>query len=52
MPSLTYKGGVGMTKRYITIEDITVYAIYYRNTRTIYYNLNFDENETKVILIR
>ncbi len=40
-----------MIKKYIFFEHHKhIYAIYYRSTKTIYYNVNSDSN--KIILIK
>lgn len=40
-----------MIKKYIFFDDPTVYAIYYRATNTIYYNVMFAAR-TKLYVIR
>ena len=40
-----------MSKKYIFLNRKDIYAIYYRHTRIIYYNLDFD-NKTQIILMR
>lgn len=40
-----------MIQKYIYYQDKAIYALYYRNTNTIYYNLFFDA-VTKLILIK
>ncbi|WP_264467854.1 hypothetical protein [Lacrimispora sp. 210928-DFI.3.58] len=31
-----------MTRKYIRYKDKKVYALYYKNRKTIYYNLDFE----------
>lgn len=40
-----------MTKKYIIYFDRRIYAIFYRKTSTIYYNLNFS-GKVKVIIFK
>ena len=41
-----------MKKKYVHFKRRDIYAAYFRDNKTIYYNLNFDFAETKIILIR
>lgn len=40
-----------MSRKYIFLKRKDIYAIYYRCTCTIYYNLDFS-NKTQIILLR
>ena len=40
-----------MAKKYINYKDSSVYALYYKENDTVYYNLNFS-GKTKIILYR
>ncbi len=40
-----------MIKKYIFYNDKKVFALYYRETKTIYYNVNFAA-ETKLIIFK
>lgn len=52
-PSFSKKRKVGKMKRkYIHYPgSCKIYAIYYRNTKTMYYNLDFD-NSARIIVIK
>lgn len=39
-----------MQKRHIYYKNCKIYAIYYRNADTIYYNLNFNGSVELIIL--
>lgn len=41
-----------MTKKHIRYKYGEIYALYYRSNNTLYYNLNFDERRTKIIIFR
>lgn len=47
----TIKGVDRMIKKHIYYKDKTIFALYYRATNTIYYNLLFVA-ETKLILVK
>lgn len=40
-----------MKKRYVHFRQKDIYAVYYRDTGTVFYNLDFDFR-VKIILIR
>lgn len=40
-----------MNIRYFKLKDNSIYAIYYKNKKTIYYNHNF-KCGTKIIIIK
>jgi len=40
-----------MIKKYVRYHRIDVYALYYRKTNTIYYNLNFKVKMQLILLI-
>lgn len=40
-----------MNKKYVYYYDKRVFALYYRTTNTIYYNIDFAAN-TKLILLK
>ncbi|WP_279221150.1 hypothetical protein [Clostridium sp. AM27-31LB] len=40
-----------MRRKYINYYQRTIYAIYYRSTKTIYYNLAF-AGDTKLIIFK
>lgn len=39
-----------MQKKYIKYDNTSIYAIYYRETKVIYYNLNF-QGITEIIIL-
>ena len=40
-----------LKRKYVHYDDRTVYAIYYPNENTIYYNVDFDYKYTQVTII-
>lgn len=41
-----------MKKKHIYYRYKKIYALYYRNNNTLYYNLNFDKRHTKIIIFQ